>query len=137
MGGFVIPMDAVQAGDPERVGPKAANLARLACAGLPTPGGYCLTAEAYRRQIAALGLDDLVQRSAQVPPPQARSLAVEIRLALYQGPIAENILDPLMAAWRALRESGPLAVRSSALIEDRAGANFAGQFESFLGLADE
>jgi len=28
-------------------------------------------------------------------------------------------------------------VRSSALIEDRAGANFAGQFESFLGLADE
>src|SRR5207302_3453692 len=25
-------------------------------------------------------------------------------------------------------------VRSSALIEDRAGANFAGQFESFLGL---
>src|SRR5262249_8474317 len=28
-------------------------------------------------------------------------------------------------------------VRSSALIEDRAGANFAGQFESFLGLRDE
>ncbi len=28
-------------------------------------------------------------------------------------------------------------VRSSALIEDRKGANFAGQFESFLGLADE
>jgi pyruvate, water dikinase len=28
-------------------------------------------------------------------------------------------------------------VRSSALIEDRKGANFAGQFESFLGLTDE
>jgi pyruvate,water dikinase len=28
-------------------------------------------------------------------------------------------------------------VRSSALIEDRAGANFAGQFESFIGLSDE
>jgi pyruvate,water dikinase len=28
-------------------------------------------------------------------------------------------------------------VRSSALIEDRAGANFAGQFESFLGLTEE
>jgi pyruvate,water dikinase len=32
---------------------------------------------------------------------------------------------------------GPWAVRSSALIEDRAGANFAGQFESFLGLDSE
>ena len=29
------------------------------------------------------------------------------------------------------------AVRSSALVEDRKGANFAGQFESFLGIADE
>ena len=38
----------------------------------------------------------------------------------------------------ALREQGPLGVvRSSALIEDRAGANFAGQFESFLGLDSE
>src|SRR6202035_1455099 len=49
------------------------------------------------------------------------------------------VLDPLMAAWRAQRaDSGaPSAVRSSALIEDRKGANFAGQFESFLGIADE
>ena len=31
----------------------------------------------------------------------------------------------------------PGAVRSSALIEDRKGANFAGQFESFLGINDE
>jgi len=28
-------------------------------------------------------------------------------------------------------------VRSSALIEDRKGSNFAGQFESFLGIDDE
>src|SRR6185312_11112209 len=46
--------------------------------------------------------------------------------------------EPLLAAWRTQRADGSLgAVRSSALIEDRAGANFAGQFESFLGLADE
>jgi pyruvate,water dikinase len=138
MKAFVIPLDAPLAGVPDEVGPKAANLARLARAGLPTPGGFCLTAEAYRGQIAALGLNGLVQRSAAASPRQARALAVEIRLALYEGPIAPDVLDPLMAAWRALTESGqPVAVRSSALIEDRAGANFAGQFESFLGLADE
>jgi pyruvate,water dikinase len=45
----------------------------------------------------------------------------------------------LLAAWRAQRaqSSAPSAVRSSALIEDRKGANFAGQFESFLGIDEE
>src|SRR5215208_3992795 len=53
------------------------------------------------------------------------------------GPKAE-ILAPLLAAWRAQREDSALGVvRSSALVEDRAGANFAGQFESFLGLDNE
>ena len=66
-------------------------------------------------------------------------MSVEIRLKLYQAPLAPEILEPLLAAWRAQRAESdqPGAVRSSALIEDRAGANFAGQFESFLGLSDE
>jgi pyruvate,water dikinase len=67
-----------------------------------------------------------------------RRLSVSIRLALYQGTIAPDIIEPLLSAWRAQRADGsPGAVRSSALIEDRKGANFAGQFESFLGLSDE
>src|SRR5204862_7560087 len=71
-------------------------------------------------------------------PPQRR-LSVEVRLKLYPAPIAPELLAPLLAAWRAQREASgqPGAIRSSALIEDRAGANFAGQFESFLGLRDE
>src|SRR5256885_3196215 len=50
-----------------------------------------------------------------------------------------EILVPLVEAFRAQRaiSAGPSAVRSSALIEDRKGANFAGQFESFLGIDDE
>jgi pyruvate,water dikinase len=138
MSAFIISLDAAEAADPVRVGPKAANLAALARAGLPTPGGFCLTAAAYRHQIGALGLDDLVARYRAASPAQARQLSVAIRLALYEKPIAPDILQPLLAAWRAQRAGGqPGAVRSSALIEDRAGANFAGQFESFLGLADE
>jgi len=58
---FVIPLSGGEAIDPDRVGPKAANLAALARAGLPTPSGFCLTASAYRWQIAALGLDDVVR----------------------------------------------------------------------------
>jgi pyruvate, water dikinase len=135
---FIIRLDAADATDPDRVGPKAANLAALGWAGLPTPGGLCLTAAAYRAQITALGLDDLVARFAAASPREARPLSVEIRLALYERPIAPDILQPLLTEWRAQRAGGePGVVRSSALIEDRAGASFAGQFESFLGLTDE
>jgi pyruvate, water dikinase len=135
---FVIPLCEADALNPERVGPKSANLAALARAGLPTPGGFCLSADAYRRQLTHLGLDDAAKSFTEASPPQARRMAVEIRLKLYQQPIAPEVLAPLLAAWRAQRQSGePSAVRSSALIEDRTDANFAGQFESFLGLTDE
>jgi pyruvate,water dikinase len=136
---LILPLSAPEATDAERVGPKAANLAALARAGLPTPGGFCLTADAYRLQMAALGLDALARDFDDTDSPTSRRAAVQIRLALYQQPIAPAILAPLLAAWRAQREGSALpgVVRSSALIEDRAGANFAGQFESFLGLRDE
>jgi pyruvate, water dikinase len=135
---FILPLSEPSATDAERVGPKAANLAALAHAGLPTPGGFTLTADAYRRQIAYLGLDEVVGAFADASLPQQRRM-VEVRLKLYQAPIAPEVLDPLLVAWRTQREEAdqPSAVRSSALIEDRAGANFAGQFESFLGLDGE
>lgn len=136
---LVIPLSSANAIEMDRVGPKAANLAVLAGAGLPTPGGFCLTADAYRTQIAALGLQGLVERFATADATERNRLSVEIRLGLYEQPIAPAVVDPLMAAWQAQRAASgkPSAVRSSALIEDREGANFAGQFESFLDIADE
>src|SRR5436305_3346732 len=127
---FLTPLEAPGATDPERVGPKAANLAALAATGLPTPGGFALTADAYRRQIAHLGLGEAVASYADADTRQQRRLSVEIRLNLYQQPIAPEILAPLMDAWRAQRAASGQggAICSSALIEDGAGANFAGQF---------
>ena len=132
---FLLPLSDPAAADAERAGPKAANLAALAQAGLPTPGGCCLTAAAYRRQIAHLGLADVVRDYADADPPLQRRLAVEIRLKLYQGDLAPELSAEILAAWRD--QPKPLAVRSSALIEDRADTSFAGQFESFLGISDE
>jgi len=138
MTAFILPLSDAAATDPERVGPKAANLAALTQAGLPTPGGFALTAEAYRHQLNQLGIAEMAALYNTGDIPAQRKLSVQVRLALYQQPIAPEILEPLLAAWRAQRADGSLgAVRSSALIEDREGANFAGQFESFLGLTDE
>jgi len=139
MSAFILPLLSPQAADPDRTGPKAANLALLARAGLPTPGGFCLAADAYRRQIAAAGLGDAVKSFAGADPRTERRLSVEIRLGLYEQPMASDIAEPLLTAWNESRAAapGPWAVRSSGLIEDRAGANFAGQFESFLGIDND
>jgi pyruvate,water dikinase len=136
---FIVPLEGMALTDAPRVGPKAANLAALAHAGLPTPGGFCLAADAYLAQVAALGLDDMVAQFAATDLREQRWLSVEIRLALYEQPIVPDVLEPLRDAWHAQRAASrkPCAVRSSALIEDRKGANFAGQFESFLGIDDE
>jgi pyruvate,water dikinase len=135
---FILPLTDPAATNPENVGPKAANLAKLTQAGLPTPGGFSLTAEAYRHQARHIGIDEMLARYNDADVPTSRRMSIAIRLAIYQQPIAPEILEPLLAAWREQRTQCPLGVvRSSALIEDRKGANFAGQFESFLGLSDE
>jgi len=135
MNDYVIPLTDPEATRADHVGPKAANLAALAQAGLPTPAGFCLTADAYRRQIAHLGLSEIVGDYAQAEAPAQRRLSVEIRLRLYQGDLAPDLREEILAAWRTTQK--PAAVRSSALIEDRIDGGFAGQFESFLGISDE
>ncbi len=132
---FIIPLSNTAATAPERVGPKAANLATLSRAGLPTPGGFCITADAYHRQVQHLELGDMIGAYARADQPVQRRLAVEIRLKLYQSDLAPDVLADVLAAWWAADK--PAAVRSSSLIEDRADANFAGQFESFLGVRED
>src|SRR5438105_774988 len=95
---FVLPLSAAAAADPDCVGPKAANLALVARAGLPTPGGFCLTANAYRQQLTALGLTEALASFVPSDLRTARRLSVEIRLALYEQPIAPDIGEPLLAA---------------------------------------
>ena len=132
---FIVPLSDRAATDPDRVGPKAANLAKLTHAGLPTPGGFCISADAYRRQIQHLELTEALREYPNADQPTQRRLAVEIRLKLYQSDLAPDLLAQILTAW--WEEPKPAAVRSSALIEDRADTNFAGQFESFLGVNDD
>ena len=136
---LVIPLADPAAADAARFGPKAANQAALGQAGLPIPAGYCVGAEAYRKQIDALGLTEAAQLAAALEPPEARRHVSAVRLGLYEEPIIDEIREPLLEARRALvEETGALVVvRSSALMEDRAGSSFAGQFETFLGLDGE
>lgn len=136
---LIVPLYAAEATDANRFGPKAANLALLARAGLPTPGGFCIDAQAYRIQVAALGLEGAMRAIDSPEPGGARRAALDMKLGLLDRPIVPELLGPLVAAWREMveRTGARSVVRSSALVEDRFGSSFAGQFESYLGLEDE
>ncbi len=139
MSEITVPLSAAVAADADRFGPKAANLAALGAAGLPIPGGYALDAEAYRIQLRALGLEETARKVFSTEGMEARRSALAIKLGLLDEPIADELMEPLLEAWRSIMAvPGALGVvRSSALVEDRFGSSFAGQFESFLGLENE
>ncbi|MGH7309087.1 MAG: PEP/pyruvate-binding domain-containing protein [Candidatus Rokuibacteriota bacterium] len=133
---LVVALTDAEAATAERVGAKVATLARLHRAGLPVPDGLCLTGEAYCRQLVRAGLAETARQVAGADPFQARRLALGVRLGLARAELDPAVASALEAAGRGLAEgSGQLAVRSSALCEDTASASFAGQFETFLGIA--
>jgi pyruvate,water dikinase len=136
---LVVPLASPEAADAQRFGPKAANLARLGHAGLPIPDGFCVDAEAYRMQLAELGLGKAARDTQSEDGPTARRAALALKMGLMDRPIAKGIEARLVESWRALSQSSkaPTVVRSSALVEDRFGSSFAGQFESYLGLEGE
>ncbi len=136
---LIVPISSPEAADADRFGPKAANLARLGHAGLPIPGGFCVDADAYRIQVAAAGLEDHARRVTSEDPGLARRAALAMKLGLLDQPIAFELLEALLHEWRVLAAASgaPTVVRSSALVEDRFGSSFAGQFESYLGLETE
>ncbi len=113
----------------EPVGGKARQLARLLDAGMPVPPSAVVLPSDFRGALRRAGL-------------LARAEAVargETDEGFYE---AVRSLQPTAAErrrWvRAARKLGPrLAVRSSGLDEDGAHHSFAGQHESYLGVAPE
>ncbi len=112
------------AADPATWGGKGAALARLAAAGLPVPPFVALAPAAFWHSVpdAPLAEDDTVS----VPDTSVEALAT-----LAPSPAVAEAIRSAVEALGADR----LAVRSSAPDEDGAEHAFAGQLESFLGVA--
>ena len=124
----------------EHVGGKGASLAKLSLAGLPVPGGFHVTTDAYRGFVAAHDLTPVIERSlADVDTDRPNTLtdaAREIQRAFIERPIPEQIVAAITTAYRALPGDEPsVAVRSSATAEDLPEASFAGQLESYLDVS--
>jgi phosphohistidine swiveling domain-containing protein len=120
-------------------GGKAANLGELAGAGLPVPGGFCITTEAYRRAVGLAEVDDLIDQLAGVSrgdgnPRAALALADRIRSAVRTAPVPAAVEAAVRQAYVALGPRVPVAVRSSATAEDLPFASFAGQQDTYLNV---
>jgi pyruvate,water dikinase len=116
------------------VGGKAANLGRMLEAGLPVPGGFCVSTAGFRLWIEtnsdAAPLLDRLDHLAPEAAAEIRETAAALRRSLAASPVPE----PVEGAIRAIAAPGPWAVRSSATAEDLPEASFAGQHDSVLNV---
>lgn len=120
-------------------GGKGMNLTRLVASGFQVPPGFVLVTDAYRRFVAAHGLDDVVAGvCAGLVAADADALeraSQRIRAAFEAYPVPGEIVDAVRAAWsKTFKEGSAVAVRSSATAEDLPDLSFAGQQDTFLNV---
>lgn len=125
--------------DLETIGGKGQSLARMSRAGFDVPGGFHLTADAYRHFISTHGLQDKVVALAKPTVVNGRSsfdeASEDITQLMAKCEIPSEIVAALTSAYEGLEGDLPaVAVRSSANAEDLPGLSFAGQQETFLNV---
>jgi len=131
--------------DVPRVGGKNASLGEmireLATQQVRVPGGFAVTASAYREFLAVNGFEPVLRaqlaRLAEGAP--LSEVGATIRAALGAGTLPPGLVAQIREAYAELgRRAGvvstPVAVRSSATAEDLPEASFAGQQETFLNV---
>jgi phosphohistidine swiveling domain-containing protein len=132
---YVRPLDQFSAGDWAVAGGKGANLGELRRAGFPVPPGFVLTVDAYRAFVEANGLQEVITVALQdtdlEDPAVLERAATTIADRFAGGEIPSPIAAGVCRSYAALG-GGPVAVRSSATVEDLPEASFAGQQETFL-----
>jgi phosphoenolpyruvate synthase/pyruvate phosphate dikinase len=121
----------------ENVGGKGMSLAKMANAGLPIPGGFHVTTEAYRHFVSENGIQprilEALKRVDVADPTTLEPVSQAIGRLFAEGRIPAEIVEAVSAAYKTLNDI-PVAVRSSATAEDLPGASFAGQQETYLNI---
>ena len=132
-----MPLASVRSVDAALVGHKAAALAALLVADFPVPPGLCVTTGAFRRAIDPYEtrIGGILRAHDMANPADAAAAARACGLLLADSSLPATVIASLRDRFpEFLANKRPLAVRSSATIEDRADASFAGQYASVLGV---
>jgi phosphoenolpyruvate synthase/pyruvate phosphate dikinase len=137
--GYVLDLQEIDQSQVAVVGGKGALLGELSrIEGIPVPAGFCVMADAFERTLADNPTiqDRLDQLSRQQPGDREtiRGLGGEIRRALEELAIAEDLAAAITQALARFGEHAAYAVRSSATAEDLPTASFAGQYDTYLNV---
>jgi len=137
MGTYVLDFQEIDHTHVAVVGGKGALLGELSrIDGIRVPPGLCVTTDAFQRILAeAPSIDDRLDRLSRVEPEDwktIRALSAEIRRAVEDTAIPEDVGLAITRALAGLGEHAAYAVRSSATAEDLPTASFAGQHDSYL-----
>ena len=123
----------------EQIGGKGRSLSKMVRSGFTVPGGFIVTADAYRKFIRENGLQNEILKNAKPTLkdgyPVFDDCSNLIREQIIQVPLGEVLIKEIEDAYNQLVGDGtPVAVRSSANAEDLPGLSFAGQQETFLNV---
>lgn len=110
------------------LGGKGRSLADLARARFPIPPTGVITANAYREVAAHSDVVAVVDKLEAGEPVRG----AEVDALFARIPVARDLEDCIVDLARVVGGGNPVAIRSSATVEDLAGSSFAGQYRSFL-----
>ncbi|MGC9514264.1 phosphoenolpyruvate synthase [Methanocrinis sp.] len=140
----VVWLEEVGKDDVSVVGGKGASLGEMINVGAPVPGGFAVTAQAYRDFINRSGIADDIFEALKVDVNDSAALngaAERAKRLVLEAKVPEDIEKDIKSRYREMckREGKEVfvAVRSSATAEDLPDASFAGQQETFLNMMGE
>lgn len=130
--------DDIEGLRPSSVGSKAFSLANLYQRGFRVPNGFIITTEAFERFLRSLPSINDKDILSQITENSDyfRSNISEIRQKIIVSEIQLELAEIIHNSFTSLNTLS-VAVRSSATCEDGERYSYAGQFESFLGVAKE
>src|SRR3989344_3228539 len=146
MKSFIKKLDEVGIKDIPEVGGKNASLGEmiqnLAPKGVNIPGGFVVTATAYRYFLKQAGLAQFIKKTIKgLNTKNLKDLARRgktIRETIKNSKFPKDLEKEISKAYKELEKkygkNTDVAVRSSATAEDLPGASFAGEHETYLNI---
>lgn len=118
-------------------GGKGLNLAKLAQAGFPVPGGFIVTTAGYDAFVEGAGLAGWMAGEVAAidagNPESLNALSERIRARFRESTMPPALAETIRNSYAAL-DQPKVAVRSSATAEDLPDFSFAGQQDTFLNV---